>query len=125
MDIECPGDVITYNCSIESNSENVQLTWEITLPDETSFTITHSNITMPNMDHLGTGITSVLTRYIKDEYIESLLHVTILQNVSMNGTQVVCRSEALDTETDIILINTSGNMIVVMYTLLSSVLSLF
>ena len=109
-DIECPGDLIPYNCSVLSNSEEVQLTWEVTFPDQTHFNITYNNSSMPNTtDDLGANITSVLTRYTSDEYIESLLVITVLKNASMNGTQVECRSEALDHKTAFVHINISGN----------------
>ena len=109
-DIECPGDLIPYNCSVLSNSEEVQLTWEVTFPDQTCFSITYDNSFMPNTtDDLGANITSVLARYTSDEYIESLLVVTVLKNASMNGTLVKCRSETLDHKMVFVHVNISGN----------------
>lgn len=112
-DIECPGDVIPYNCSVWSNSENVQLTWIITFPDQTAFNVTYSSNYNTSVD-LGMGIITLLTEYVEDQYIESLLVLTV-QNVSMNGTQLECKSAALDSMTVTVSINISSKPLAIQF----------
>lgn len=109
MDIECPGDMVAYNCSVHSNSENVQLTWIATLPNQTTFNMTYYNAYHSSVS-LGMGISTVLTEYVEDQYIESIILLTVLQNVSLNGTQLECRSAGLDIMTLIVLINISSKL---------------
>jgi hypothetical protein len=108
--IECPGDKILYNCSVESNSENVQLTWVVTFSDSTTFNKTYynisDNITDGTMNDL--GISTVLTRYVEDQYIESLITFTVLDGVHLNGSVLTCRSNALDESSVDVYVNTTG-----------------
>lgn len=79
----------------------MQLTWNVSQTDQTVFTITYDDASTPNVtNNLGTNIASVFTRYISDEYIESMLAIVVMQNVS--GTQVECKSDALDSETAVL-----------------------
>ena len=90
-DIDCPGDTISYNCSIQSNSETVQLTWRVTLPGQMPIDITYDNTSNLNtVDNLGFSITTTLTTYTRDEYIESTIVFTVLRDVVMNGTELEC-----------------------------------
>lgn len=108
-DIDCPGDSITYRCSIQSNSEMVQLMWLVTLPGQETITMlfvdgSYINIT----SYIGMNITTILTQYTMDESIESEITLTLLRNVSMNGTLVECKSEDLGREAETLYVNSSG-----------------
>ena len=106
-DIECPGDTIPFLCSVDSNSETVQLRWLVTFPGQETITILYST-NESTVDRLDGNITTILTRYERDAYIESLLELTVLQNVSMNGTILECKSEDLSNEVIVVEVNTSG-----------------
>lgn len=77
-DIECPGDVLTYNCSIRSNSENLHLIWRVTLPgDILIHTMYNMTSALQDRNTLSTFISTSLESYTDDKYIESLLFYTI------------------------------------------------
>ena len=72
--IDCPSDVISYKCEIRSNHEEIHLIWKITSPEVQPIMIQYNSTSNQSViDDLGMGITSVLTHYINEEYIESLL----------------------------------------------------
>ena len=105
--IDCPGDTIIYTCGIVSNSEMVHLTWHITFPGHMPINITYDNSS--TMDNLDMNISVNLTRYEADRYIESEIILTILKNITMNGTVLECSiAPSLDSDVAIILVNTSG-----------------
>ena len=54
------------------------------------------------------NISSILLSYRSDEYIESTIVLTILRNVSMNGTELECGITGLSSETTNVLVTTSG-----------------
>ena len=110
-DINCPGDIISFNCSIESNSETVELTWKITLPDEvmTPISITYnSNSLLNRRDYLDIHISTTLMKFREDEYIESLIFFNMSENVHINGTELQCSSSDLDNAVVDVLVNMSG-----------------
>ena len=124
MDIECPGDVIAYNCFVLSNSESVQLTWRVTIPGLESFNITYDTFSPINIEEgvgssnsssavnieerIGMSITTTLNNFMADEFIESTIVFTVLNDVTLNGTGLECISEDLDTDFVVVLVNTSG-----------------
>ena len=107
--IECPGDTIRYNCSVLSNSETVQLTWRVTLPGMMPRSMTYSGpmILMP-VSNLGLNISTNLTSYRRDEYIESIIELTVLRDIFINGTILECISEALASESERVVVMQSG-----------------
>ena len=108
-DIECPGDTISYRCTVQSNSEMVQLSWMVTFPGEETITMLYTNDSEWNVVvYFDMHFTTVLTEYTIDELIVSELELTVLQNVSMNGTVLECTSEDLGSENDTVYVNTSG-----------------
>ena len=60
-------------------------------------------------DFLDMNITTTLTEYMNDEFIESEIVLTVLRNVSMNGTVLECQSEDLAGEIGIVNVNSAGN----------------
>ncbi len=108
-DIECPGDTISYNCSILSNSEAVHLVWRITFPDTMPISITYDNESiLDDIDYLRQDTSSILTTYRSDEYIESILIFTLITIDILNGTEVECKIGDLDEMTVTLFINSSG-----------------
>ena len=108
-DIDCPGDTLTYNCSIESNSETLHLTWNITFPEEIpiDFTFNSTSILFTWYDW-DIGVSAVLTGYIDQEYVKSTIIFTIMNDVILDGTELECSITDLGNEISILYINTSG-----------------
>ncbi len=112
MDIDCPMDTISYNCSILSNSERVHLTWSVTLPGSMPVTITYDNSSiLNNMNNLAMGVITILSTYRSDEYIESIIVLTLLIEVALDGTMLECSISDLDNETATLYINSSGSYV--------------
>lgn len=113
-EIDCPGDTITYRCSIESNTEELHLLWSVTFPnDHMPFEWVYDcNSTIGVMDDLEMSISaSLLDCRIVDGYIESTLTLTVLGlDVNMNGMVVECSIGDLDDKNVTVLINISGTL---------------
>lgn len=111
-EIDCPGDTITFNCSIESNTEDLHLVWTLTFPKMLPFEVLYdgTNLTFDAVDDNEMNVTTSLLNYdILDGYIESVITLTVLDaNVSMDGTAVECSIADLDYKNITLLINTSG-----------------
>ena len=108
-DIDCPGDTLSYNCSIQSNSESVHLTWHVTLPGFGPVNITYDSNSMLNSPSLLTMNTTVyLSNYIADSYIESSSLFKVPKGFSLNGTKLECSINDLDNDTVTLFVNTSG-----------------
>ena len=110
QDIECPGDTIPYRCSVQSNSETVQLNWMVTFPgQDTIIMVLYTNDSSRNaVTFLPMNLTARLTQYEVDQNVESELVLTVLQTVPMNGTILECRSEDLASENETVYVNTEG-----------------
>ena len=106
-DIECPGDIIPYNCSIQSNSEAVDLTWHVTLPGEASISITYPN-DRSNRTNLNSYISSSLEGLRSDEYIHSTLRITVHPDISTDQIMLQCSIADLGNDTAIVHISISG-----------------
>ena len=107
--MECPGDINVYNCSIQSNSESVQLTWRVTFPGEEPVSLEYNSTSLLNsLDNISMNITSRLTNFVESQYIESVLFVTLPQNISLNQTVVECFSADLDKNSIVIVTDSSG-----------------
>ncbi len=110
-EIDCPGDALSYNCSIKSNSENVHLTWTITLPDNMPLVITYDSTSILNeSNYFDESVTTILTDFRSDEYIESVMTVTLLRNVSVNDSRIECNIADLSSDSILVLVVASGNL---------------
>ena len=109
-DIVCPGDTLPYMCSIRSNSETIVLNWQITFPgQDTIIMIIFTNETERSVvKHLPMNLTASLTKFEIDEDVESVLVLTVLQGVTLDGTLLECRSGDLASKNKTVYINTSG-----------------
>ena len=52
--------------------------------------------------------TTATTIFVNEEYIESIIVITVLKNVTMNETIVDCRIANLDSDSAVVFVNTSG-----------------
>ena len=109
LDINCPGDIIQYRCSVQSISEAVQLTWLVTFPGHDAIIIHYTSASDQN--YTDTAITSALTEFRMDEFLQSDIELRVLQNISMNRTILECRSEDLASESIVVIVNASGEYI--------------
>ena len=110
-DIECPGDIFPYNCSIASNSEALHLMWRVTLTANLTINITYNSTSSINDPHsLHSIISTMLTQFTSDKYVESVLNLTVTADVPIqNQTKIECIIENLGKDIVYVPINTSGS----------------
>ena len=109
MDSDCPGDTISYNCSINSNSKDLHLTWRVNFPDRAPIQIMYDNSSALNRtDHLDRNISTTLTKYIANEYIESVITLTVLRSVGMRSVRLECSGRDLNNQSEEVNIFASG-----------------
>ena len=108
-DIDCPGDTISYNCTILTNSETPHLTWIVTIPGHMPLNFTYDSLSyMDFSDYLGMNISVSLIEF-SYEYIESEIVLTVVDDVDLDGTELECSiAPDLDADIDSVYINTSG-----------------
>ena len=109
--IDCPGDTISFNCSIQSNSEAVHLSWRVTLPGLMPTNITYDNSSELNHEHVlhpFQFITTVLTEYGSDEYVKSTLTLEVRSTFLANLTSLECFIGSLANDSVIIILDSSG-----------------
>ena len=68
----------------------------------------NSTSILNNIDYLDASISTLLTEYREEEYIESVLTLTILNDVILNGTIVECSFSNIISGQTFVFINTSG-----------------
>ncbi len=100
--------IIRYICSIESNSETLNLTWRVTLPGQVLLsTITYDGNSDPGDSTLNDYI-NVTLYMLNGEYIESTLELTVQANASANPTMLECFIGSLASDSLYVSINVSG-----------------
>ena len=108
-DIECPGDTISYNCSIVSNAIYLRLTWVVTFPGLSPITLTYgADSTLDVKDLLDMNISTTLTEFRASEYIESVIELTVFRGIEMNTTLLECSIAGYGSVSEEISFNTSG-----------------
>ena len=88
----CPGDIISYKCSVKSYSPEVELTWRITFPGLAPLAVTYDDsssmdINVPNI--LDMNITTTLTA-LNESYIQSVIMFTVTENVTSREVLLEC-----------------------------------
>ena len=106
-DIECPDDIIPYNCSIQSNSETVNLTWHVFIPNMLPLNVTYSNGSS-QMINLTNYITTSVTGFQSDEYIHSVLMVRVYAGIPTYEIILQCSINGLGNDTRVVFVNSSG-----------------
>ena len=103
---DCPGDIISYSCSILSNSENLHLTWSVTIPGSMPINVSYDvSSDLYSVEYLPFNISSALIKYQMDAYIKSTIHFEVLNNVSLNGTLLECGISDLSSASVRLLVN--------------------
>ena len=115
LPIECPGDVVSFRCSVHTNSENPQITWQITPPAfAVSEVITYNGSSILGLvDVSPLGIARVtLTQFANistvTTYIESVFEIMLLPDIQLNQTFLQCSTENLSNDSLYVDFNTSG-----------------
>ena len=107
-DISCPGDSMSFNCSIESNSENIVLEWHVNIHGQIPINITYNrNSSANSVSMLNRYINSSLGQYVEDQYIDSTLGISVLPFESPVMLTIQCSIDQLDNDTKDVLINSS------------------
>ncbi len=84
--IDCFGDIISYSCSIFSNSETLHLTWCVTLPGHLPINISYDMMSdLDTIEYFPHDIKAVLTEYRRDMYIQSNINFKVSENIDLNG----------------------------------------
>lgn len=79
----CSGAIISYNCSIQLNTENLYLTWRVTFQYEDPINITFDNTSSLNVGNpLDRSITATLTKFEADQVIDSTIAFTVQGDVA-------------------------------------------
>ena len=118
--MECPGDIITYMCYVETNSENPQVSWRITLPgNNMSEGITYNGSSILGLVDINPeGFARVTLLEFSnasalDTIIESIFEVVLLPDdadVPLNQTFLECFSENLSNDSLYVNVNLAGNL---------------
>ena len=113
--IECPGDVIAHICSVQTNSEDPQLSWRFTPPGSTpSEEIAFNASSEPGMVRLSSNgmVRTMLQQFMNltttDTYIESVLELTLIAGIHVNQTFLECLSGNLASDSEYVDVNTAG-----------------
>ena len=65
-----------------------------------------------NISVILTKLDTITTyEYINEEHLESIIVITVLKNVTMNGTNLECSIAYLDSDSTVLFVNTSGMII--------------
>ena len=87
----------------------MHLLWTVVLSGLIPISITYDNASSIMLtDSLPMNISVVLVNYIMDEYIESILVLTVLRNFTFNGSRLECSSGDLDNVTASVFVNSTG-----------------
>jgi hypothetical protein len=95
-----------------SNSYNLELTWVITFPDRRSLATTYDQASDDTRIVLGMGVATTLTEYVEGYYVESIIELRVLQNVSMDGTQLTCSSSVFDSATIFVPVDSESKTVI-------------
>ena len=58
--------------------------------------------------------TIAITEFVNEEHIESIIIITVLKNVTMNGTNLECSIANLDSDSTVLFVNTSGMIVAIL-----------
>ena len=100
--MDCPGDTISYICSIASNAYNLRLTWVVIFLGQPPITITYdADSVRDTVNFLGMNVSSTLTEFRARNYIESVITLTFLSDVSyVNKTMLECNFAGLTNDAE-------------------------
>lgn len=89
----CPGDTLSFNCSLWKYTWNPRLQWHVTYPEQEPVIISYSSTSYRNRPkHYGLSIISALTKIKTSSapYMASDITLLVVRGVSIHGTEVRC-----------------------------------
>ena len=101
-DIECPRDIIRYECAIQTNSEIMLLTWQVSLQEQIPVSVNVTNKATILNDY----ITAALTEFTRGELIRSILEVTVFPGISTDQIVLTCSNQNVNDSIGV-LVNTA------------------
>ena len=107
-DIQCPGDIVPFNCSILSNSETIHLTWLFTVPGMMPVNITHYNTSSGSNNIMTPYISTSVTGFESDEYIHSTLEFTVQPGIPIDEFNLSCSIAGLGFNSTFTVVNSSS-----------------
>lgn len=96
--MECPGDIVAYNCSISSfAATSLELTWRVRIQDHMPITISYTNSSSVNMPILlSWNISVVLTAFEREEFlITSVIMLPVVASETRTQMQLECLSNGV------------------------------
>ena len=106
-DLDCPGDIIPYDCSFSSNSETLHLTWQVIIPGQAPINITYDGSeNLHQATRLNSFVSTSLTRFTSDEFISSTLHIMV--DSSTNMIELQCSMDEDHNTSELVFINSSS-----------------
>lgn len=94
LPINCPGDVLQYNCSIQSNSENFTLGIAVIPHNGIKMSHFFQNLTLLNVEQnlLSNPRVNVTLRAlnVSSQYAEAIIEVIIESDAPINGSELEC-----------------------------------
>ncbi len=107
-DIDCPGDTISYICTVQSGSPSIQLEWIISFFERKTRGVLYNNRSILQDQTVLDFNTRTSLVSSERGYLESVLIFTLATGVTLNGTELECGIDNIDSETDTVSVNKSG-----------------
>ena len=107
-DIDCPGDTISYNCTVQSSSPSLHLKWIVSFFEGETREVLYNNRSTLNNQTVLDFNTRISLVSSERGYLESVIVFTVATGVILNGTELECRIDNIDSETDTVSVNKSG-----------------
>ncbi len=107
-DIDCPGDTISYNCTVQSGSPLLHLKWIVSFFEGETREVLYNNRSTFNNQTVLDFNTQIYLVSSERGYLESVIVFTVATGVTLNGTELECRIDNIDSERDTVSVNKSG-----------------
>ena len=84
--------------------------WRVILPGQTPINITYDNTSSMSIDSINSFITTSLTQYVRDVYVESVFQLKVQAGIITNQTVLECFIADLGSDITYIFVNSSGTI---------------
>lgn len=89
----------------------MHLVWRVTLPGAMPMNVTYNSTSSTSELYTWNDfISTTLREFVDNEYVESILHLTIVADVLLNQTKLECFIGSIGDDTQYVTVNTSGNV---------------
>ncbi len=114
--VDCPGDTISYECSVVSDRSPLFLTWIITFPNNLGLipiTITYNMSSTINSTSTFPMDTSIRFTDMGAVYLVSAISFSNLIDDGLVGTEIQCKREDAEMMTKILQLVTIGKLYII------------